>query len=673
MATVEKKSFCRVCGSACGIIVEIDGHQVVKVRADEDHPVTAGYTCPKGRNLPNDHHRADRLEVPMIREDGVLRAVGWDEMLDDLGGKLKRIIEESGPRSVGLFTGGGGYLDASGHLCWQAFSKGIATPSIYSDLTIDSVAKLLVSELMTGFPGLMSRADIARCKLVIFMGTNPVISHGHTATLSSPTASLRDMRNRGTEVWVIDPRRTETAQRADRHIASRPSSDYAILGYLIREILIDGADRAFIEQHTQGVDKLRAAVERFSLDHASTVSGVDRQELRELLAAVRRAGRVAVDTGTGITMSRPGNVTQWLSWCLMLVTGSLDREGGAWFSPGNILRLDRMDIPAAPETGWCAPGPESRPELTAVGGEYPCAAMPDEIAAGHLRAMVVFGGNIEVCLPETTRTYEALKRLDVMATFDVRPTRTTDASTHILPTKDQLERADLTYVTDTYFPVVSTQYTPAMIEPVGERRAYWWILGQLGKRMGIDFFPGLDLDTADDDTVMAYIVSNAGIDFEKLREERHVLGPPVFGWVERYVDDKIGGWRLAPLPLLDQLAQLDGGENAEPAPFILIPRRQRYHENSKMLELRDRPYVYLNEADARTVGVAEGATLRVSNATGSVERIVKFDDTLRRGVVNVPHGWSDEINVNRLTSTREVDSISGMVRYSGLPVSLEAV
>jgi len=351
----------------------------------------------------------------------------------------------------------------------------------------------------------------------------------------------------------------------------------------------------------------------------------------------------------------------------------MDREGGCWFSPGNILQMDKMDIPPAPESGWQLPGPPSRPDMNAVCGEYPCAAIPDEIAAGNLRAMVVFGGNIEVCLPETGLTYSALQQLEVMATFDVRPTRTTDASTHVLPTKDQLERSDLTYVTDMYFPDISTQYTPAMVKPVGDRKAYWWVIGQLGKRMGIDFFPGLDVDTADDDTVMAYITKDTQLDFEELRSGRIYSRGPVFGWVQEYVDKKIGGWRLSPPPLLEQLAQLGEAESTAPGDFTVIPRRQRYHENSKMLELRDKPYVYLTEADARKVGVADGAKLRVSTVNGTIERFAKFDETLRVGVINVPHGWSDEINVNNLTGTRDVDSISGMVRYSGFEVRLEAV
>ncbi len=672
MAITEKKSFCRVCGSSCGIIVEVDGEDVVKVRADVDHAITAGYTCPKGRHLNYDHHRPERLERPMMRKDGVMTEASWDEVLDDLGAKLKALLDEHGPRSIGTFIGGGGYLDASGHLSLQAFRNTIQSPSGYSDTTIDSVAKVVVSELVTGFPGLMSHSDVERCKLQIFIGTNPVISHGHTWSLCSPTASLRSMRERGTEIWVIDPRHTETAQRSDRYIQSRPSSDYAILAHLVRELLIDGADREYLAKHAQGVEALQAAVERYTLEHTAEYAGVPQQDLIDLLASVRKAGNsIAVDTGTGITMSRAGNCIQWMSWCLMIVAGAMDRKGGSWFSPGNIVRMDRMEVPPAPESGWQLPGPESRPDMKSVAGEYPCAAIPTEVADGNLRAMVNFGGHIEVCLPERDLMYKALNDLEVFATFDVRHNRTTDACTHILPTCDQLERADMTYVTDMYFPVIATQYTPAMVKPVGDRKPYWWVVGQLGKRMGLDFFPGLDVDTADDDTVMQYILRDSDLDFEQLKEDRIFIREPVFGWVQDYVDRNVGGWRLAPPPLLEQLAWLGESEARKPGTFTVIPRRQRYHENSKMLELRDKPYVYINAKDAEKVGVSEEGKVRVSTDIATIERFVRLDETLREGVINVPHGWSDEINVNRLTSTKVVDTISGMVQYSGFEVTLE--
>jgi anaerobic selenocysteine-containing dehydrogenase len=242
MATSERKSYCRICGSGCGIIVTVDGDQVIKVRADEDHPVSKGYTCPKGRAVGFDHHRAERLEVPMIRENGVLREVSWDEALDDLAAKLSAIIAESGPRGVGSFIGGGGYLDAAGFASLLSFNRNIGTPSVYSDITIDSVAKAVAAEMVAGLGGLEPRADLEKTGLVIFVGTNPVISHTRTINMHAPTAVMRDMRARGAQLWTIDPRLSETAQRSDGHIQPRPGMDYAVLGHAIRELLIDGAD-----------------------------------------------------------------------------------------------------------------------------------------------------------------------------------------------------------------------------------------------------------------------------------------------------------------------------------------------------------------------------------------------------------------------------------------------
>ncbi len=674
MSVTEKKSYCRICGSGCGIVVTVDDEQVIKVRADEDHPVSKGYTCPKGRALGFDHHRAERLEVPMIRENGMLRVSSWDHVLDDLAAKLTGIIAESGPRGVGTFIGGGGYLDASGFSSLLAFLRTIGTPSAYSDMTIDSVAKALAAELVTGITGLEPRADLRNTKMVIFVGTNPMISHTRTINMHAPSAAMRDMRAHGAELWTLDPRQSETAVRSDGHIQARPGMDYAVMGHAIRELLIEGADRDYIARHTQDVEKLSEAVERFTLEYTSAIAGVEPELLKQFVAAIRKAGRLSVEAGTGVTMQRAGNVTQWLCLALMAVTGSLDREGGSWINPGRMNRKDRQDFPAAPPEGWNRPGPESRPELRGTAGEYPCAAIPDEIAAKNLRALVVWGGNLEVCLPETGKMYAALQGLEVMAVFDIRHNRTTEIATHVLPCKDQLERADMTYVTDTSFPLLVSQYTPAVLEPIGQRKAFWWIVGQLGRRMGLDFFPGFDLDQGTDDRFLEYLLTSSETDFAELKQKRLMTDPPVFGWVQKFVDEKVGGWRLAPAPLAGQLRDLVARESAEePGSLILIPRRQKYHENSRLTDLRDPPQVFMNAQDAAAAGLAEGAMVRVSSASGELRRPLKFDQTLRPGCINVPHGWSDGMNVNRLTSTtRDVDALTGMLLYSGLEVEVEA-
>ena len=666
MAITETRSFCRACGSNCGIIVETDGDSVVRVKGDRDHPLTAGYTCSKGRELPQIHHHPNRLEVPQIREGGRLRNVSWDEALDDLAAKLKKIIDESGPRAVGFFFGGGGFTDTAGFLMMRTMPAALKSPSVYSDTTIDVISKLIVSEMMAGIPGMMSRPDFARCKLFVYVGTNPLVSHGHTGMLASPAARIREM-TQCAEVWVVDPRRSETAERATRHLAPRAGTDYAILAYCIRELLRDGADEAYLRDHAQDVDRLRDVVERFTLGRASNTSGLTHAQLQDFLAAIRRAGRLCVDTGTGISMSPAANVTQWMAWALMIVTGSLDREGGAWMNPGYLSQIDKAEIPPAPETGWPEPGPESRPELRAIAGEYPCAAMADEIEAGHLRALINFGGELVACLPHTDRTLPALRNLDVLVTSEVRETPTTEISTHIFPATDQFERADLSLGTDTLYPCVAAQFSPPAVKPVGARKGQWWMGAQIAKRLGIDLIPGIDPDTATDEDVMALVASQSRGSLDEIKKNILAIDAQVeIGWLQKYVDEKIGGWRLAPQPLVDQLGKME-----PPAPLVLIPRRQRNHANSRFLHMGDMPCILLNAEDTAEAGLNDGDLVIVRSQNGSLTGVTRIDPTLIRGVMTVPHGWAGEHNVNLLTGTMDVDPLTGMPRYSGLPVTLQ--
>jgi anaerobic selenocysteine-containing dehydrogenase len=154
------------------------------------------------------------------------------------------------------------------------------------------------------------------------------------------------------EVWVVDPRHTETARLASHHLAPRPGTDYALLAYLVREVLRDG-----VRAPAQDVDALAAAVAAFTLRHAAAVADVPEAELERMLSAVRRAGRIVVDTGTGVTMSASANVTQWLSWALLIITDSMNRPGGIWFHPGFAYRLESFELPIIPPEGHFGPVP----------------------------------------------------------------------------------------------------------------------------------------------------------------------------------------------------------------------------------------------------------------------------------------------------------------------------
>src|SRR5439155_2652671 len=130
------RSFCRICTSVCGILVDVDGDEVVRVRGDQEHPLSHGYTCAKGRALPQMHHHPDRLERPMMRVDGELQPTTWHECLDDLASRVRDIIERHGPSAVGVFFGSGNGMDAAGYRMSQALHAAIGTPAKFSPLTI---------------------------------------------------------------------------------------------------------------------------------------------------------------------------------------------------------------------------------------------------------------------------------------------------------------------------------------------------------------------------------------------------------------------------------------------------------------------------------------------------------------------------------------------------------
>lgn len=666
MTVTQKKSYCRICISNCGLIVDVDGDEVVRVRGDRDHPFTRGYTCSKGRALKHMHHHPDRIERPQMRINDVLTDTTWEEAFDDVGAKLRKIIAESGPQSIGIFTGGGGYLDGAAYLAIRSFIQKLGSPQIYSDLTIDSVPKFWVSDLICGITGQSPRPDFEKCKLTVFIGSNPMVSHGHTFMMNVPATRIRQLMANG-EVWVLDPRRTDTATRATRHLQPRPGTDYAILAFLVREILREGADRDYLARHAQDIDRLTAAVEPFTVDKASAISGLAREELGDFLAAVRKAGRLCVENGTGVNMSREGNLVAWLGWALMIVTGSLDREGGAWVNPGLLMQIDRLDIPPSAAGGCVGPGPASRPELRSICGEYPCAAFPDEVDAGNIRAFINFGGNMIAAFPGSGRVSAALKKLEVVVSMEIIRNNMIAHSTHVFPSKDQLERADLPYLLDTLFPFLATQYTEPVVEPVGDRRSFWWITSNIGKQIDMDVMPGIDMDNASDEEILATITDGTRVAFDELRNGEFFVfdEKPTIGWLQEYVDKKLGGWRTAPEELVSQLKTM-----TPPAALVLISHRQKRHMNARLVDQETLKFILIGPEEAACAGLKDGDRAIVQSDYGRLEGAVKIDAALPPGVLNVSHGFDDSFNVNQLTSTKDCDPFTGMAWMSGFPVSI---
>ena len=664
-------SYCRQCLAVCGLIVTVEGREIVSVRGDPDHPVTHGYTCAKGRAMGAMHHAPDRLDEPLIRRDDRLVPVAWDGLLDDLAGGLSRIAEESGPDAVGTYFGSLSGWDPAGRATAEAFHRALRSKSRYTSTTTDCPAKPLVAQAVLGHAAITPLPDLDSCSLLLLIGTNPVVSHGHTWALPDPVVALRSVRARG-EVWVVDPRTTETARLASRHLACRAGTDHALLGHVLRELLLDGCDTGYLDRHAERVEELRAAVEPFDAQSAAAATGLAPSAVADLVAAVRRAGRVAVVTGTGATMGANANLLEWFAAALIVVTGSLDRPGGMWCNPGLLARLDETGIDAHKSKPPQA-GPPSRPDLPRRFGQYPCVAMADEIESGHLRALVSLAGNPVVSFADSGRIATAFRGLDILAVADIRHNATVELATHVLPCTGPFERADVTSGVELYQPIVAGQFVPAVVSPVAARRPLWWIVGQLARRLGHDVLPGsLDVDdpAVDDDAVLESLVGADRV--APLRAMPSGVTAPIrrYGWLLGQAERP--PFDLAPPELVGELDRL-----RPPAPLVLIPRRQGRHLNSWFPPAglrQDSPVLLIHPADAVDAGLTDGCRARVTSPGGRLVATLAVDETMARGHVSIPHGFEPPGGPGvgaLISSTNHVDPLTGMVQQSGVPVRLE--
>jgi len=449
-----------------------------------------------------------------------------------------------------------------------------------------------------------------------------------------------------------------------------------VLGWLVRNLLSRHPAASTLSERTSGHEALVEYVAEFDDELVTTNSNLSLETLESLCDAVLSAGRVSALTGTGVSMSATANVTEYLLWALHIVTDSYDRAGGMWFNPGYLLQLDTRSLPIS--DGTPDSGPKSRPLLPRRFGEYPCSALVPEIEAGNITTLIVVGGNPITALPDTDRTTAALRSLTTLVVIDIFPTETSELASHVLPAVDQLERADLTWLLDSFQLAVSAQFTEAVVAPIGERKPMWWMFGQIADRLGFDLLPSATtIDLATDRTFLQSVVARSR-DSESLMSSSTltVHSGAVFGWVTTNVLPD-GKWRLHAPVIADQLSvHLENARSSAVNPLVLIPSRLLRLMNSQFREIAapggsvDDIVIHASPQNVLSLGSPAFATVESSN--GSLSARLVADPNLRDDCVTLTHGGRDS-NVCALTDTDEgIDPLSGMVLQSGFGVSLRA-
>jgi anaerobic selenocysteine-containing dehydrogenase len=701
---------CPLCEATCGLAIELEGDQVVAVRGDEHDVFSRGYLCPKGATIGELEHDPDRLTAPRVRRDGTLVPTSWDDAFGEVDDRLRAVVAEHGPDSVAIYVGNPNAHTLSGQLYVRPLIKALRTKNIFSASSVDQLPKHVSSGLVFGDPLAIPVPDIDRTDLLVVLGGDPRTSNGSLWTVPDVPGRLDALRARGGRLVVVDPRRSRTARKADQHLAIRPGTDALLLAGIVATLLEDGAVDVptALADHVDGIAEVCDALAGFTADRVAPTCGVPADEIRGLARDLAAADRAVVYGRLGTTTVRHGTVASWLVDVVNLLTGNLDRPGGAMFPrpphhrPGarRPFRMGRWSSRVR--------------ELPEAIGELPVATLIDEIETpgeGQVRALIVIGGNPVLSTPDAARLDAAIADLDLVVAVDPYVSATGRHADVVLPPPGPLQRShcDLVFAGLSVRNVVN--YSPAVRELPADQLDEWEILLvlasiALGGGTPRDATGAIDVSQAD--TFVAAQAAGAiaqdphadvrvDRDAEALLaavEGRHgperlldlVLraGPYGDGFaggdgltlatleanphgvdhgpLEPRIPDVLttedGRVHLAPSPFLDALGGLEAELDVEPAPLVLVGRRHLRTNNSWSHNVpslgRGRPLcvLHVHPDDAARHGLTDGGRAKVSSRAGAVEADFEVTDDLRPGVVSLPHGFGHDLEGVELAVAR---------------------
>jgi anaerobic selenocysteine-containing dehydrogenase len=380
---------CPLCEATCGLVLTVDGDRVTAARGDRDDVFSHGYLCPKGASFAELDNDPDRLRAPLVRRDGELVETGWDEALALAAEGLRRAAAD-GEAGVGVYLGNPNAHTIAGALYAPQVVRALKTRQVFSASTLDQMPKHVSCGYLFGNPLAFTVPDVDRTDHLVVIGANPLVSNGSVATAADFPGKLKALKRRGGRLTVIDPNRTRTAELADRHLAPRPGTDgallFAVVNVLFDEELTDPT-LGGLADHVTGLERVRAAALDFPPEGVADHCGLSVAQIRDLARDIAAGPRTAVYGRIGTSTVRFGTITSWLVDVINLLTGNLDKPGGAMFASSPIGAAPR---PPKPGRGFAIGRWHSRvsghPEVLS---ELPTALLPEEIetpGTGCIRA-----------------------------------------------------------------------------------------------------------------------------------------------------------------------------------------------------------------------------------------------------------------------------------------------
>lgn len=712
--TVEKVTFCRICEPFCGLVARIEDDELTQLRPDPDNPASKGFACARGLAMTDIQNDADRVTHPLRKKsDGQFERVSWNLAMRDIARRFRRIRREHGADAIGWYMGNPSGASYS-HLLWTLnFMRMLGSPHFYSVGSQDQNSRLAASALLYGSPVTYPIPDLDRTQFLLMVGANPRVSQGSGISVPRIGEAIKGIEARGGRVVVVDPRRTPTA-KAHEWLPINPDTDAAMLLSLLQVLFEERlVDSAAIERIGSGLSGLRTLCAAYTPESTEDATGIPAQTLRQLARDLAAAPRAAVYGRFGACVGRFGTLVSFLLDVLNVVTGNLDKAGGAVFANSPIA-LDsivrRLDL-ASYATRHSRVG--GFPDVV---GTMPSSLIAHEIQTpgkGQLRALFVSAGNPVLSSPNGAELEQALPKLELMVSIDLYQNETNQHADYILPATTFLERDDVPVfgLSEQLRPFI--QSTEAVLPPRGEARQEWKIIDELTRRSGLGILPSpigglmrhlglaptprqlLDWILRTGPQGDWFGLRRGGLSLAKLARHPHglMLDGLKTGVLRKKISHRSGKLRLDPPEIAFEIRRLQAAmkADADPAfPMRLIGMRESrshnswMHNSQRLMRGERRVTAKLNPEDANTMGLQDGDDIQVTSKTGHIRIPVEVTEDIKVGTVAIPHGWghkggwhianaSTAPNINALTSTRleDIERLAGMTHLSGVPVRVK--
>ena len=699
---------CMLCEAICGIEVEHDGARVASVRGDAKDRFSRGHICPKGVALADLHNDPDRLRRPLRRDGDRWEEIGWDEALGLAARRIVEIQNRHGRSAVGLYVGNPTGASYTAMLYGQLLAGALRTRNRFSSMSVDALPRQLASLELYGNQAMIPIPDLDRTEHLLMLGANPAVSNGSVMTAPGVIRRLRDLRARGGWLVVIDPRRTETAELADAHHFIRPGTDALFLAAFLHVLFVEGlVDEAKLGSRYTGLAEVRRLVSSFPPERVAPRVGID----AGVIAALARefaAARTAVCYGRmGTCVQEFGTIASWLIDLVNIVTGNLDRPGGAMFTtPAFDLAGLARRLGAAGSYGRWHSRVSHLPEYT---GELPVAAFAEEIETpgpGQIRGLVTHAGNPLLSLPNGRRLTRAFESLEFIVSIDIYRNETTRLAHLILPPTFGLEREHYPLIAHAVAVRNTAHYARAVLDKPAGSLHDWEILaglaehigrerggfegmksrlaGALGRVFGPKRLLSLFLRFGPHRISLAHLEREPhGIDLGALepRLDELTRGKPIYVVPPRFRDDFV---RLE--------RRLGEATSASDERLLLVSRRSLRSNNSWMHNserlVRGRPscVLLMNPKDGERRGMVSGQEVVLKSRVGGICVPLELTTEVMPGVVSLPHGWGHDrsgsrlgvasayagASVNDVTDDALVDALSGTTSL-GVPVPVTPV